>query len=302
MNRGKINLAGFPSIYCPTLENRKDRAEFMLSQKERYDLNLYLHTVKDFYTHRNEYRVYGQHINETNIINKLYNFSTVISYLECMEIWYENTEEECMLVGDDDTDFSTAEYWNFTWKEFVDLLPDNWECIQLIRMRTDLEIHKQSDWKRDQYEKVKPFSEDLEIDSRFTLIKRNVDTKNAGGGFYLLSRNYVKKVLSVYKKNDKYFFDVMSLNGAKVFPYAELLVIKLAYGACYNFPLFVENIDLKSTYVYSSLDSEPRVYEDNLERYEDVWQKIHVNSNQFYFNFWKENSNLLTIEKMMKII
>ena len=103
----------------------------------------------------------------------------------------------------------------------------------------------------------------------------------------MLRREYVKKLIDQYIKDDEYILDLIGLPaGTEAFPYPELLMISLGGPATYNFPMFVENINLNSTYF-------------NCDMGGPSWMSVHVNSHDFYVNFWKENARLTTLNKLM---
>ena len=280
-----------PTVVSPTVEGREDRAEFMKAQANRYGFNLYLHKVKDFYTNR-QYKISGKFINETNFEPKnLWSFSycTFVAYIEALKVWLRDTNEDVVIVCDDDTDFSTSEYWNFTWQDFFARLPKNWQCTQLIRMRKNLDIHLADDWKEKQREEVLSLhngSEEI-YTLQYRFINRAMPSPNCGGGVFMLKREYVKKLINQYTKDDEYILDLVGLPpGTVSFPYPEMLMVSLGGFATYNFPMFVENINLNSTYF-------------NCEMGGDSWIRVHVNSYDFYVNFWKENARLTTLDKLM---
>lgn len=285
------NLIGMPTVLSPTVIGREDRAEFMRAQADRYGINIRLSPVKDFYTHR-QYKIFGKFIGESNFELKnlqSFNYCTFVSYLECAKNWYNTTDEEYVIVCDDDTDFSTSEDWNFTWEEFFNLLPKKWQCVQLIRMRKNLAIHEDPDWKLKQENEINDIANGVEgvHTLQYKLINRSIPTPNNGGGVFMFKREYVKRLIDQYTKGDEYHLDLVGLPpGIEGFPYPEMLAVSLGGGATYNIPLFVENIDLNSTYI-------------NCDTGGESWVKVHINSNVFYRNFWKEFSNRVTIRQLM---
>jgi hypothetical protein len=170
----------------------------------------------------------------------------------------------------------------------MDLLPKNWECVQLIRMRKNLDnIHINPKWKKEQEDEITlmAMGSEKKFTLQYKLINRFIITSNTGGGVFMLKRNYVKKLLDYYIRGDnEYFLDVRTINGESVFPFPEICVIGL--GTSYNIPLFVENVDLATTYLNADMKGES-------------WQTVHINSREFYVNFWKNNSRKLGIHKLM---
>jgi len=288
------NLNNFPTVWSPTL-GRHERIKFMNAQAKRYGIRVNLHKVVDYYYNRNAYKISGTFINESNFrVENLqcFTYCTFISYLECLDIWFNSTNEQTVIVCDDDTDFSTSEYWNFTWDKFISLLPKNWECVQLIRMRKNLDIDITPNWRDDQYREVIYLNDKDHIEPsprslQYKLIIRTIPTLNVGGGVFMLTRGYVKKLLDCYKKGEReYVLNVRSPDGTEIFPFPETTMVSLADGTVYNLPLFVEYTRFNSTYLNADIRGES-------------WQKVHENSRDFYYHFWKENSKYTTIEKLM---
>lgn len=278
------NLINLPSVYSPTIIGREDRADYMRSQAAKYKFNLYLHPVNDFYTHRDEFKVTGPFIHEDNFIPEnflSFNYCTFISYLRCLKIWYNTTEEESVIVCDDDTDFSVSDYWNFTWSNFYKMLPKKWKCVQLIRMRKNLNIDEEDDWKSKQLKEVLELSSSSDTNNKsllqYKLINRSIITQNSGGGVFLLNREYVKLLLDHFTRGEDYHLSVI-YEGDDAYPFPEVCVVSLCLpGEAFNFPMFVENIFVDTTYFNSSMQGK-------------AWKKIHCNSRDFYHHFWKENS------------
>ena len=41
-----------------------------------------------------------------------------MSHLKAIKHFYEETDDDYCMILEDDVDFSTVRYWNFTWQEF----------------------------------------------------------------------------------------------------------------------------------------------------------------------------------------
>jgi dTDP-4-dehydrorhamnose reductase len=59
----------------------------------------------------------------------------ITSHLKAIKNWYDNTDDEYAIFCEDDIGFETVQYWNFTWEEFFNSLPTDWQCIQLSVLR-----------------------------------------------------------------------------------------------------------------------------------------------------------------------
>jgi len=74
----------------------------------------------------------------------------LFSHLLTIKWWYEHTAEDVCTIMEDDVDFSTIEYWNFSYVEFMEKLGTRWDVVQLCasfqfpfamypRVRTDMD-------------------------------------------------------------------------------------------------------------------------------------------------------------------
>lgn len=50
---------------------------------------------------------------------------------------FAESNYEVAVICEDDIDLSLTKYWNFSWKEMYDLLPDDWQTVQLSRSYMD---------------------------------------------------------------------------------------------------------------------------------------------------------------------
>ena len=117
-------------------------------------------------------------------------------------------------------------YWNFTFQEFIDNLPEDWECVQLTSVR--------------------PNSLNIKLRERLD------DDWNAAA--YLIKRNYAKKIIDNYYINDNKFN--LQINNTNLIPIVENILFS-NIGKVYNFPIFVEDvINTKSTCLAKDLIEE----------------------------------------------
>ena len=57
--------------------------------------------------------------------------ANAISHLDFLKQWYNNTSDEYVILMEDDYDLNLIPRWNFSWKELVERLPYDWDCILL---------------------------------------------------------------------------------------------------------------------------------------------------------------------------
>jgi hypothetical protein len=96
----------------------------------------------------------------------------------------------------------------------------------------------------------------------------------------LLNRNYVKKIVNLHYKNQKFFIEKKINN----YDFYEEKLLSVDYFMCENgrtycIPLITVNNDFGS-------------YEDNIDHYLDH----HVRSKKIYYNWWKNERDNFTLE------
>lgn len=268
---------GFPTVHYPSLIEFPERRKFMLMQFDKYGINktkLLLtdryDKIKDRYTLLGEpdYIIHGHPGN-------------IISYITLIKDWYDTSSEEYAIFCDDDIDFSTVEYWNFTWNNFVDSLPENWECVQLIRIE---------EWAQGLGEYVDLYNEVLTP----SLSIRQRKWCQYGTAF-LIKKSYAKKILDRHYINETTINTVVP-NEDMTFLYWPIVenVLFKNLGIVYNFPLFIENCNFESF-----LKKQVKEYTEenwNLNRYP------HKRSREIYENLWKVYGPTSNLKEMLSVV
>jgi len=240
-------VTNFPTVNYITLYENVARMEFMNEQLSRYGIRYMV-----WLNHR--YTTFAHTINlvwpeiipeEEEIFRGFSHPGTVISYLTAMKNWYDTTNEEYAIFCDDDMSFESIDHWSFTWQEFLDKLPEDWECVQLVRI---------NNWSPGLINNGMK----AEIPS-LTMRVREWDDFGAAG---LFTREYVKKIL------DRHWIDPLNFNfqipypgGSDMFYYAtiENVLFTNLNSTVYNVPLLMEKpfpttLDIPQA-VYSHLKS-----------------------------------------------
>ena len=144
-----------------------------------------------------------------------------VSHLKAIKKWYEETDEEYAFFCEDDLSLETVEYWNFTWEEFIDSIPEDADCVQLLRLREGGNF------------------------SDFTIRKREWNDWSVTA--YILTREYAAKIISEHCIGDEYHLDI---KGQNCMPLVEYIIFN--YGITYSVPLFVEDNRFITTFSKSS--------------------------------------------------
>jgi FkbM family methyltransferase len=216
------------SVQIVSLEESINRRENLIRNWfKKYNITNYtFHLFKRIHEY-SEYKFEGPFIHQIDEFSK----GTSSSHLSALKKWYETTTEPYTLVFEDDISFETVQYWNFTWKEFVDTLPKNWNCIQLVVKKTEF------------------------YDKNFKFHLREDDEWSAAA--YLIKREYVKFLLeSYYPEKNIFTYDI---KGTNIIPVVEqLLFLNIPYHeSIYSFPLFVEDVyNLETTNLNSNTNTQ----------------------------------------------
>ena len=130
----RIKLLDFPSVNYISLDESVDRRDSL--RKQFYYCGI--ERTRELLSKRFKYcddKVYGEqlHILDDGTIG------CVVSHIKMIKKWYEETDEDYAFFCEDDLSLETVQYWNFTWEEFMNILPSKWECIQLCLITGDHE-------------------------------------------------------------------------------------------------------------------------------------------------------------------
>jgi hypothetical protein len=246
-------LENFPTIYCASLIESENRRNNIIKEFSNYSIQ----NINFLLSER-------QLKEDPNIIGKykdvmdLGTIGATVSHLTMIKKWYYETDEAYAFFCEDDLSLETVEYWNFTWENFLNNLPENWDCIQLMCIGKNL--------------------------NKIHLRKRYWDDWSVGA--YLISRKYAKILIDSFTCGDKFLLEYPEDHywaplAENLIYYSPKSVIdqKISYDV-YTFPLFVESIEFISTFHGRSL--EEKYKEDHLESYINIlkwWKTIGRNLN-----------------------
>lgn len=125
-------LKNFPPVNFISIESSKDRQELLYKNFQKYQINnITPHIYKKY--DDNDHKIIGSSV---DFLAPKEHRGPVTSHLKAIKEWYENTNEEYAFFCEDDLSFDTVKYWNFTWEEFINKLPQDWECVQLSFIST----------------------------------------------------------------------------------------------------------------------------------------------------------------------
>ena len=226
MSKIADNLINFPTVNCITLEKAVQRQNFLLESFQKYNLK-----YKFCYGYDGINNKSGNIKDIADISSPFLHqmntgeICTSISHLKCIHDWYYNTEEEYGFFCEDDVLLSLSDNWNFKWEEIENLFPSDWGIIQLSLIR---KFENTNDYKFMKFHKYL--------------------WDNWCACCYLVSRKYAKKLIDIHCKG----LNIFDLN-LPYYPNTVPLIENVLYNAdnketAYTLPLFVENIEIPSSF------------------------------------------------------
>lgn len=263
-------LKNFPSVNYISLHKDVRRREYMTSQFEKYGIKHTAH-LNDYYVNiKDKITVipdYSEQWLSSPDFPGCYQLGVTISHLMMIRNWVDNTDEPYAIFTEDDISFKSIEYWNFTWDNFVNNLPADWQCIQLIRMES-------------------PFT--LESFDRMRLDLRNSFAFNGRwwGASWMMTRKYATQLIEQHNPEP----NVYNLFHHNVMPISENILFYYRGPTVYNFPLVYENC----RNIKSSNGPEMDGYDESRSGRDLSQLTIE--------HLWRSMGNTIDINKAMQII
>ena len=126
-------LLGIPSIYYLNLDSEVDRRIYMENQFEKWNLNKVKRFSGSNYLVENYNEWKGILHFPEQITDRQHQLSASItlSTLDIIRHWLETTDEDHLILFEDDYDLDLIEHWHFDWKYLMNKIPYDWDCIQL---------------------------------------------------------------------------------------------------------------------------------------------------------------------------
>lgn len=257
-------LNQFPTVYYLSLEESVERQDNIRKQFLEYNIEPKGIISKRFFesddivTGKNAYSMDPGTI------------GCAVSHLKAIKDWYYNTEDTYAFFCEDDLSLETVQYWNFSWEEFIESLPEDADCVQLVRLKESGDF-KEYNFRRREYN-------DWSVTA------------------YIITRDYAKKIIDKYCISDAYHLEIREQD---VMPLIEYIIFDNYEGVIYSFPLFVENCGLDSTFVKSENHDKDLHQDTHLKSYQSVinWWKNNA-SKKTLEELFSNNS----IDKPMKKI
>lgn len=127
-------LDGIPKIVYINMASHQKRREHMESSFQKYEITNYQHF--DAITPS---RSLHPNLNKAE-------FGCMLSHLTIISDFYKNSPDDMLIVMEDDPDISSIDNWDFSWREFIEAMPD-FEILQLLRNHPGEQNAKLEKWK-----------------------------------------------------------------------------------------------------------------------------------------------------------
>jgi dTDP-4-dehydrorhamnose reductase len=130
-------LEGFPSVNFISIPESKERRVKLCDTLLRYGVKTVRPYIYERYKSGDHKIIYPdpKELPDYKYVFPDACMGAFTSHLKAIKTWYESTTEEYAFFCEDDISFETVKYWNFTWKQFFNNLPKDWECVQLSLVR-----------------------------------------------------------------------------------------------------------------------------------------------------------------------
>ena len=258
-------LKGLPTIYYVNLDHRTDRRDYMESQFDYWKISNFHRISASKYFSGEEHK--WQHL----VLDEELKFASgavgdSITHIEMIYNWLVTTNEEYLVIMEDDYDLSLIEYWNFDWNYLMNHIPENWDCIQLGF----------------ENEHILPFY-------------LHPVHFNHGFGPCLINRDYAKKLIKLHYFDGKFKLNIKTNDVRYQRIYGMVDSFILEDGKTYSIPLITNNPNLGSDI---DLGESPRYwFEECRDMYYNWWKNDHHKfSLNDFFTYGKPNDSLMTRE------
>jgi hypothetical protein len=253
MGEVSSKFQNLPTINYINLHSSVDRMNFMETQFALHEVSNYKrYAISPFKDYQTEVTLSGQFVD--SVMGQM---GTIISFLRCIKNWYDTTDEPYGIFLEDDTSFEMSKYWNFSLSDFFNALPENWECVQLIR------VH---DWRT--------YKGEPSLKCR----QRNWDD---WGATCAMTRGYAKKIIDAYIVSDN-SYNIELLYSKEVIPVIESMLF-VDLGNVLNAPLFLEHNPTVSTYTDRNFIGQFLVHWNSREIYKKTWEQNGLNTSLLEF-------------------
>ena len=246
----KNKLKNFPSVNFISIEESQNRRDILYKEFERCGIEKVTPHIYKRYNDEDHCIIEGQLKNNDGK-------GPVTSHLKAIKEWYENTDEDYAFFCEDDLSFDSVKYWNFTWEQFIESSPNNWEIFQLSLTRENMFIY---------------FDPNVKIRNRcwcdWSCLAYLITRKHAKKLIenYIFYNSYLKQCFHLeYKGTDKHLREQQEASFWFLLPQVENIIYSYFGGGHYSFPLFVENVSFEATWYDHDRQSNIKCYNEIMD-------------------------------------
>jgi hypothetical protein len=263
-------LKGIPHIYYFNLDNRTDRKQYMENQFNNWGIKNYtrISSTKYLASKLDEWR----HL----VIGDIYYWgqnspvtANAMCHIEFINWWVNETDDEYVILMEDDYDLNLIEYWHFDWEYLMNNIPYDWDCIQL----------------------------GYESDDKINFFLCPKPSTSTFFGPCMINKRYAKKIVDLHYKDNKFLFNnkvnkysLLNQGGGCTVDY-----FMCENGRTYCIPLITTNND-----IFSYEENVPRIFEHHVksrELYYYWWKNERDNFTlEDFFIYGKPYDDLMTLK------
>lgn len=257
-------LENFPPVHFISVDYCTDRREKLYEKFAKFNItNITEHIFQKY--NDEEHDIKSEYIESLSIGSR----GPVTSHLKAIKQWYDNTSESYAFFCEDDLSMELVQYWNFTWNEFYNHLPLDWEIVQLVWLR-------------------------LHDFGKFKIGFRNRCWCDWSGCAYIIKREFAKKLIDAYYSDKTFTLDLKGSDIDLRDDWAKIPVIESVIfsplGKVYGAPLFTEDLSFLPSYLNPNTEDGKN-------------QSVHPAHHESYqsnLNWWKTIGCNKTINEFME--
>ena len=250
-------LKDFGPIRVINLERRPDKRKFMEDQLKKHNLEYSLFSAIDASKDDIEFLLKDSYAWQ---VKSPPSRACMLSHICVIKEWLETSNSPYLIVMEDDVDLSYINQWNFTWNEFLNNMPFDWDIIQLAYIPENL--------------------------FKFNIAKKSLSFQTTA--CYCIKRHYAKKLIEIYfdsSTNNYKFSQFQHFPGWGDSP--ENIIFYR--GKAYSVPVLLPRYGSEWTDIQSkTTDPFLKDYNKYYPVFVEFWNTMdeHKKEKLFYYNPW----------------
>ncbi len=230
-NKSRYKLDNLPPVFWINLDRFPDRQKYMIQQFDYWGIENHTRISG---VDGVEYEEHLKGMVPDNMNSG--ECACVMSHLNCLKYFVNETDYDEVMIMEDDVDLSTARHWTFTWREVRKKLPINFDTCQFTI--------------------INPNGIQLKLHHRFI--------NDFSAACYIITRHHATKVLKCHQRGDLWKID------QNIKPRAVSEDLILDSGKGYALPIFNYRLDMGSAIHEEHIDI---FHKDSKKGLEEFWQQ-----------------------------